>query len=184
MHVVAGLPDEQRRAMAAVRYGPYVTIAMVCRAPLFNIRAFDFWFDDPKNRFTDIIDATASSDAAAGKSKRTDGLFTYMVSSPRPESERSLLEDERWLVGHAQSVADALGEHVPGAREKIEEMRVMQWGHSLVIPAIGSHARLHPAIFRPHGRITLAGADNDLAPGHEFAIDAGFAAEARTIGSR
>jgi phytoene dehydrogenase-like protein len=182
MHVVTGLPEDQRSAMAAVRYAPYVTIAMVCREPLFRTRAFDFWFDDPKNRFTDVIDATSSSDAAARKSKRTEGLFTYMVSSPRPESERRLLEAERWLVGHAQAVANALDEHVPGARDKIEEMRVMAWGHSLVIPAVGSHARLHPALSRPFGRIVFAGADNDIAPGHENAIDAGLWAAGQALG--
>lgn len=139
-------------------------------------RAFDFWIEDRQHRVTDIIDATSAGDAASGRSARRTGGFTYMASSPRPESERALLQNDAWLVRHAQSIADALGEHVPGAREKIDEMRVMAWGHSLVIPFVGSHSEFHPAISRAHGRIFFAGADNDIAPGHENAVDAGFAA--------
>ncbi len=180
-HLVRGLSRTQHEAMGQVRYAPYVTVALVCSAPLFPERAFDFWINDKERRFTDIIDATSSRDAVEGKLGRTTGEFEYMVSCPRPASDRKSMEDMAWLATFAQNTAHAVAEHVPGALEKIAEMHVFGWGHSMVVPEVGAISRLVPAINQSVGRIYFAHSDNDLAPAIENAMDAGFAAAQRVL---
>ncbi len=180
-HIVRGLPRMQQEAMGTVRYAPYVTVGLVCRAPLFPERAFDFWIGDKERRFTDIIDATSPKDAMEGKLARTSGEFVYMVSCPRPASDRKKLEDMAWLATFAQNTAHAVAEHVPGALEKIVEMHVFGWGHSMVVPEVGAIAKLVPTINQNVGRIHFAHSDNDLAPAIENAMDAGFAAAQRVL---
>jgi phytoene dehydrogenase-like protein len=181
--IVANLPAARNAAMEKVRYAPYVTLTICARERLFKSRAFDFWFDDPRNRFTDVIDVTFPLDAAANNPGRTSGSFVYMLSSARPEAERATLTSEAHLAEIAQDLARALDEHVPGTIEKIEELRIFSWGHSLVIPAIGSHRAISPLVRAPFGRVCFAGADNDLAPGIENAIDTGIRAAEQVLRS-
>lgn len=170
--IVRGLPTEQSKAMASLRYTPYITIALCSNAPLFEKRAFDYWVRDKARRFTDILDVTSSQDAAAGKLNRS-GDFVYMLSSPRSAEEFKGI-DSASIDGHLASIAqktmEAVAQHIPGAREKIVEMHVYAWGHSLVVPAVGSYAALAPKIAAPHGNIHFAHSDNDIAPGYENAV--------------
>ncbi len=174
VHIVGDYPFDQKQAMSAMRYAPYITIALCCNAPLFPVRAFDFWISDKQRRFTDLIDVTSPSDTAAGKWSRMTGNFVYMLSSPRPETDRANLQDDKWLAKFAQDTAAALAEHVPDAPEKIEEMHVFAWGHSMVIPAVGSYRKIFPYHANALGAIRFANADNDLAPGIENAMEAGM----------
>jgi phytoene dehydrogenase-like protein len=170
--IVPDLPQAQKEAMRRVTYAPYVTVALCSKEPLFPSRAFDFWFDDAQNRFTDVIDVTSSMDAAA-KNMRTEN-FVYMLSSARPMADRAKLEDDAYLAHLAQELAGALDEHVPGTKRKINEMQIFAWGHSFVVPTIGSHSTLYPSIAAPFGDIHFANADNDITPGIENALGVAF----------
>lgn len=183
-HIVKNIPSAQFEAMGKVRYAPYITVALYCNAPLFKERAFDFWISDKERRFTDIIDATSSQDAVSGNVHRTSGGFVYMVSCPRPASDRMHMQDEAWLAAFAQQTAHAVDEHVPGAIDKIEEMHVFGWGHSMVVPEVGALSKLVPMINQSVGRIYFAHSDNDLAPAIENAMDAGFTAAERATRDR
>jgi len=173
-HLVRDLPAAQAQAMSEIRYAPYVTIALCCDAPLFPKRAFDFWINDKDRRFTDIIDATSSIDAENGNAKRMTGNFVYMLSAPRRKSDGDSLEDIQWNVRFAQDTAEALEDHIPGAMDKIKEVHPFTWGHSMVIPSVGSHQKLSSLISQPVGNIHFANADNDLAPSVENALYWGF----------
>src|SRR5579883_533045 len=173
-HIVKDLPEEQVKAISAIRYAPYITIALCCSAPLFPKRAFDFWISDEQRRFTDLIDVTSAPDMASGCENRTTGDFIYMLSSPRPESDRKNMQDDRWLAEFAQKTAQALAAHISDATNKIDEMHVFGWGHSMVIPTVGSHQKLYPLTAQSVGNIHFANSDNDLAPGIENALDWGF----------
>lgn len=183
-HIVHTLPDAQVEAIKKIRYAPYVTIALCCNAPLFTVRAFDFWFSDPKNRFTDIIDVTSTVDIINGTLGRKTGDFVYLVSSPRPETERASVMDDAKMIEFAQTVARGVDEFVPGALEKIKEMHVFGWGHSMVIPAVGSHEQLAPLISRSHGNIHFANADNDQSPSVESAFQSGIDAAGIAVRSK
>jgi protoporphyrinogen oxidase len=179
-HIVKDLPSEQHKAMDQIHYAPYITIALCCNEQMFSKRAFDFWINDNEKRFTDIIDVS-SSDAANGNPDHKTGKFIYMLSSCRPENERMNLQDEKWLVEFAQKAANAVNEHVPGALGKIEEMHVFAWGHSMVIPTVGSHENIYPIHAQSCGNIHFANSDNDLAPGIENAMEWGFETAGRCI---
>jgi monoamine oxidase len=182
--LVPDLPSAQSEAMQRLRYAPYVTLTICARERLFATRAFDFWFDDRKDRFSDVIDVTFPADSVAKNADRSAGPFVYMLSSARHESEREKLTDERYLVSLAQQMAEALEEHVTATREKIEELRIMAWGHSLVIPTVNAGRELAPIIQMPHGQIYFAGPDNDIAPGFENAFDSGTRAANRVLESK
>ena len=169
--IVLGLPDDQSKAMDKLQYSPYITVALCCNAPLFDVRAFDFWQGDKHGRYTDIIDVSSSQDAV-NKFHRT-GVYVYMVSAPQPKfSLTGLFQPtiEERLVSVAQDIAAAVGENIPGARDKMEELHIFDWVESMVIPTVGSYQKLVPLISRPHGNIHFAHSDNDIAPGYENAV--------------
>lgn len=169
--IVPDLPAPRAVDMHGVRYAPYINIAMCCSAPLFSKRAFTYWLGDRQRIFSDIVDVTASTDALAGIPNRKGGSFVYVMSCPRPEIERPRLQQKPWLAEFAQRGLTALETLVPDARSKVQEMHVFSWGHSHVIPAVGSYQKLLPSIAEPFGRIFFAGADSDLAPSINHAVD-------------
>jgi protoporphyrinogen oxidase len=170
-NMVVGVPDFQSKAMEELRYAPYVTVALCCNAPLFKERAFDFWVDDKHGRFTDIIDVTSSQDSVTRFNR--GGSNVYMVSIPLPQGSLTNLDEStlgKNLVMKAQEIAIAVGENMPGATEKIEELHVFGWTNSMVIPTVGAYQKLIPLISRPVGNIHFAHSDNDIAPGWENAV--------------
>jgi hypothetical protein len=58
---------------------------------------------------------------------------------------------------------------------------VYGWGHSMVIPTVGSYLKLAPIISRTHGNIQFAHSDNDIAPGLENAVWHGVEAARRVM---
>lgn len=180
-YIVKGMPDDQAKAIAELHYAPYITVALCCNAPLFATRAFDFWLNDKAGRFTDIIDVTSSQDAL-NKTNRT-GSCVYLVSAPQPQhSLAGLIQPtlEQHLAQCAQDIAAAVGETIPGAVDKIEELHVFGWVTSMVVPSVGSYQKLVPIISRSVGNVHFAHSDNDIAPGYENAVWHGV--EAARIG--
>lgn len=169
-NLVLGMPREQNDLCAQVRYAPYITVNLLCSRPMFPQRAFDVWMNHPGLIFTDMVDGSQVGDALAGKEGRTTGPFTYCVYVPRPESERKNFQEPENLVKIAQQVADQLEHVYPGSRDAIAEMHVFAFGHTMVIPWLGSHTLFHPAVSRPVGNIHFANTDNDLSPSVESAI--------------
>jgi len=168
--MIPDMSTEKKHACAAMRYAPYITVNLLCNSPLLPKRAFDIWFRDKDNIFTDMVDGFLSSDTLAGNPDRMTGDFAYTVYCPQPETERRNLQDDRFLAGYAQKVAQAITSHVPRAMDIIEEMHVFSWGHTMVIPFVHSHATLYPAIAQPVGNIFFANTDNDISPSAESGI--------------
>ncbi len=169
--IIPDLPAARMADLRAVRYAPYINITLCCNAPLFKRRAFEYWLADKQGLYTDVVDVRLPSDIATGHFMRTSGKYVYLMSCPRPESERAKLTDAAWLTTYAQRALNAFAEQIPGAREKVEEIHVFAWGHSLVIPSVGSYQRLLTSVSSPFGRIFFGGADNDLAPSINNAVE-------------
>jgi hypothetical protein len=172
--IVRGLPDNQLAAMRRVRYAPYLTIVLRCNAPLFPRGTFDCWLPDKQGRFTDVLDISQTYTGTMPAPALSAMANAYILFCPRPESEREMLQDERKLVSFAQVAVHGLSEHFKNALDIIEEIHVFAFGHSMVIPHVGSHREFGPIISRPVGNIQFANSDNDLVPGFENALMAGL----------
>ncbi len=165
-----------------MRHAPYITIGLGCSRPLFPVRAFDFWFCDSRRVFTDIIDATSAYDRANGQGGRMSGDFVYMLSAQATQADFPNLDRTSWLVAFAQRAAATLEELLPSTRGAIEEMRVLGFGHNLPVPTVGAYTTIAPHLSAPVGNILFAGADTEIAPSIESALQSGFAAADRAIG--
>ncbi|HET7152644.1 MAG TPA: FAD-dependent oxidoreductase [Candidatus Kapabacteria bacterium] len=180
-HMIPEMPKKQKQVFSEVRYDPYITVNLLCDAPLFPKRAFDTWFRDKDLIFTDMVDGFLSTDFQNGTPDRMQGDFAYCVYCPRPENKRWFLQDERYVAEYAQKVAQQVAKYVPNAMDVIQEMHVFTWGHTMVIPYIGSHSSLFPLISQPCGNIFFANTDNDLSPSAESGIINGHWAAEQAI---
>jgi hypothetical protein len=176
--IVGGLPEIQRSAMMKVRYAPYVTIVLRCNAPLFHRGTFDCWLPDTQGRFTDVVDISQTYAGTMPAPALSAMPNADLLFCPRPESEREMLQDERKLAAFAQSAVQGLADHFNSALDIIEEIHVFAFGHSMVIPYVGSHGELGPIISRSVGNVQFANSDNDLVPGFENALQAGLSVRA------
>ncbi len=175
-NITVGMPQEQYDLCKLVRYAPYITVNLLCTAPLFPSRGFDFWFWEKESVFTDMVDAYHGEDLLRGRGDRLKGEFTYCVYCPHPEKDRQKLLDAAYLAEYAQRVADTVERRIPGSRSIIKEMHVFAWGHTMVISSVNSHSTYHPAISRPVGHIYFANTDNDLSPSVESGVANGLLA--------
>lgn len=160
-HVVVGLPDKQRAAMAAMRYEPYV-VANVLLTMRASRPAYDTWVAGEP--FTDVIVADWVN---PDPGRRHSVLTAYC---PLPQAERFRLLDDRWVHGLGRRVVQSLDRMYPGLASQVVEVRAYRRGHAMVQSAPGALTTLRPEAIRPHGSIVFAHSDSQMAAAIECAI--------------
>jgi len=168
--VVRGLPEETRRALEAITYGPYVVgsflTAETSPMPWDDVYAIG----TPKKSFNMIFNFANTLRAIHRERKPGGSLMVY--AGANLARRLSGFDDE----GIAKIFSDDLISIFPEARGIIDEVVIQRWENGLPQPRPGRHL-VQPALERPLGRIFLAG--DYLGTSHsETAMQTGTAAAA------
>lgn len=151
--IVEGIPTDQRAAMDAMTYVPYLVGAIGAREALAPGIGVARTLDAPMATIRDL------SPAGRGQLLRCE--------FPLRPAQLPFALDEDGLRMFGRTVGDHLERLFPGAREKIEEIRIWRRGHNWYVPGPGLVTRHQPVAARPLGRILFANADS-VGPISEF----------------
>ena len=145
-YIVADLPEDQKEAMKAMQYAPFLvgavaidgnitsglTTARTIKAPIANFR-----------------------DASTKPDKQL-----LRCEMPMRASVRTQLEHDAFVESYAQEVADYFESIFPGSRSKIAEVRIWRRGHNWYIPIPRMMTEYQPRASRPLDRVFFANADS------------------------
>lgn len=154
--IVKGLPCEQFQAMDAIRYAPYL-VANICSREVIYNGSYDTNVPAP-SVVVDFNVADWVENRDNPETKRPAVLTCYL---PRPEMERVRFLDDDYVMGLGKKAVEELNTWFPGAREKVEEVRLYRRGHPMFLSAPGVTTRLAPVIRRPFGNILFAHSDSE-----------------------
>lgn len=145
-----GLPDETRRSLREIPYGPLVCVGVLTDEP--GPMPFDglYALATPKLPFNMLFNTTNL--VRSREERRAPGSSFMLYRSGA--SARAYLEQTDAEV--EQVFVDALLGLYPGLRGHIREVVIRRLERSLPYPAPGRHL-LQPALERPLGRLHLAG---------------------------
>lgn len=171
-HLVAGLPDEQRRAMDGMRYAPFMIYNLCFDRVVYN-QAYDNWVIGAKH-FSDFIPADYCRYADGGDLSRKQVITVY---APLPEDAREDLTDDGKTLARAKAAVDELGALFPSWAEHLREVRVHRRGHPMPKSIPGWYTKLQPAARKDFGPVFFGHSDSsgevsDLAYGAMNGIDA------------
>lgn len=168
-HVAADLPDATRQALAAIRYGPFLSVSLnTCETgpgPLERTYAVS----TPQAAFSVLFNQATNRFSLAGHER---GGSLMMFAGARRAAGLMQLTDEE-IADRFLADLDGLLPGLPAAASP----RVRRWEQGAPI-AFPGRAALQPALTRPIERIALAGDFLEFA-NMEAAIRSGYAAAAR-----
>lgn len=178
-HLVAGLPEEQRQAMGAIRYEPYM-VTNLCFDGVVHEECFDTNIPAP-DVMSDFVCADFPKTRGQGDSKRPTVLSCYM---PQRREDRVLLLEESEVRARALKALDRIDRWFPGAAGKCREIRVRLRGHPMHASMVGMITRTGPRSRQSLGAIHFAGTDG-VGGVSEFAaaLQSGREAAGRAIAS-
>ena len=154
--IVRGLPHEQFQAMNALRFQPYL-VANVCSREVIYNGSYDTNVPAP----SPIVDFNVADWVVNRDNRETKRPAVLTCYLPRPEADRINLLDDSHVLGFGKQVVDLLSTWFPGAREKIEEVRLYRRGHPMFMSAPGVLTKLAPKIRQPFGNIFFAHSDSE-----------------------
>ncbi|MBI4425180.1 MAG: FAD-dependent oxidoreductase [Elusimicrobia bacterium] len=154
--LVQGLPEKQRKAMAAMRYAPFMVYNLCFDRVVYN-QAYENFVVGAKH-FTDFVPADYVTHAQGGDLSRKQVITVY---APKAEAERHVFLDDAATLAQAEAAVDELGALLPGWSEHLAEVRVYRRGHAMPMSAPGVLTRLQPASRRDHGNVFFAHSDSD-----------------------
>ena len=157
-HVVADIPDEQKKAMAAMRYAPYLVYNLCFDKVVWNLN-YDNWAVGAKH-FTDFIPADWATYADGGDLNRKQVITVY---APKTEASRADLLDDEEVLQESHAAASELISMFPGWADQLREVRVYRRGHPMPISTPGSFSRLQPVTQRDMAPIYFSHSDNSGA---------------------
>lgn len=155
-HIIQGLPAAQLAAMNAMRYAPYLVVNVCLREVVYN-GSYDTEIPAP----SPIVDFNVADWVVNRENRETRRAQVLTCYVPRPESERVRFLDDEYVKGFGVQVVDLIDTWFPGARSKVEEVRIFRRGHPLFLSAPGVTTRLAPEIRKPVGRILIGHSDSE-----------------------
>lgn len=155
-HVIQGLPASQLAAMNAMRYAPYLVVNVCLREVVYN-GSYDTEIPAP----SPIVDFNVADWVVNRDNRETRRPQVLTCYVPRPEAERVRFLDDRYVTGFGAQVVSLIDSWFPGARGKVEEVRIFRRGHALFLSAPGVTTRLAPEIRKPVGRILIGHSDSE-----------------------
>jgi spermidine dehydrogenase len=153
--IVAGLPDAQQDAMAALRYCPYPVINMIFDRPVYN-RGYDTWA--PGNSFTDFIVADWVLQKQTGY-KQKNNILTFYTALAEVERKKLLkIDDCRQIAANVLRDFQKLLPEFAAANPL--EVHFYRRGHPMFMATPGTFTKTIPAASQPLERIFFANTDS------------------------
>ncbi|MBL7999874.1 MAG: FAD-dependent oxidoreductase [Candidatus Kapabacteria bacterium] len=165
--VIPQMPSAQKTAIASMKYSPYLTVHLCSDNPnLLTDSSFDTWTPEAEPYFTDYINPRTIFTNPASKAT-VASLYV-----PQSADDRGSLQSDEVIVSKSRKAAQKFCEiHNRISPDDIHEIHAFAWGHSIVIPGVGSHNGIAQAASRSIGTsIHFAHTDNDSAPAIENAV--------------
>lgn len=153
--LVDDLPEDQKKAMASMRYAPYLVYNFCFDKVVWNLN-YDNWAIGAKH-FTDFIPADFVTHADGGDLSRKQVITVY---APKTEAARAdLLDDEEVLAEAHATGQELVGAMFPAWTDSLREVRVHRRGHPMPMSIPGGFTRLQPLARRDHAPIYFAHTD-------------------------
>ena len=154
--IVKGLDREHAEAMAQLRYAPYLVVNVCSREVIYN-GSYDTNIPAP----SPIVDFNVADwvENRANSAKDRPVVLTCYV--PRHEAERIQVLDDAYCYKLGETVVDLLDRWFPGARGKVDEVRIYRRGHPMCMSIPGATTRIAPQVRKPLGRISFAHSDSE-----------------------
>jgi phytoene dehydrogenase-like protein len=153
-HLVAGLPEDQKQAMANIRYEPYM-VTNLCFDGVVHEGCFDTNIPAPEV-MTDFVCADWPRTHGKGDADRPTVLSCYM---PQRREDRVLMLDESEVRARALKALDRIDRWFPGAAGRCREIQVRLRGHPMHASMMGMITRNGPRSRRSLGAVHFAGTD-------------------------
>ncbi len=154
--IVKGLDQAHMAAMDEMRYQPYLVVN-VCSSQVIYNGSFDTNIPAPSV----IVDFNVADWVINRDNKEVHRPAVLTCYVPRPEVERSRILRDDYCIGFGQKVVDQLEIWFPGAKAKIEEVRIYRRGHPMYVSAPGVMTRIAPQLRRPMGNIFFGHSDSE-----------------------
>jgi monoamine oxidase len=154
VHLVEGMPQKQKVAIAKMRYIPYPVVNLVYDKPVFN-RGYDTWC--PGNTFTDFIVADWTVRNQPGY-RQTYNILTCFT--PLRRDQRALLLTDEGSRRLAASVVRDFQKLLPETKADPIEVQIYRRGHPLYQSLPGNFTQVLPQVRQPMERIFFANTDS------------------------
>ncbi len=155
-HIVRGLDEEHRTAMDAIRYQPYLVVNVCCREVVYN-GSYDTNVPAPSS----IVDFNVADWVINRDKRETRRPSVLTCYVPRREADRGELLNDEYCIRQGQHVVELLNRWFPGARAKVEEVRIYRRGHPMYASAPGVLTRIAPKVRQPLGSVFFAHSDSE-----------------------
>jgi hypothetical protein len=152
--LVAGLPDEQKRAMRRMRYAPVPMINMIFDKPIYR-KGYDNWC--PGNSFTDFIVADWTIRNQPGYHPKYEILTFY---STLREADRAVLLEEEGCKQFAGKVLTDFQKVLPEFNVDPIEIRLYRRGHAMMMAVPGQYTKNRMIASRPMERVFFGASDS------------------------
>lgn len=168
--IIPDLPEEKKKVIEKTRYASYMVAAVLCNEVFWDDKGYDTWING--TFFRDIIDATwISRDGKPYENKKQPHVLSLYI----PMGEKGLKEMMTTSTEeYKEMILKDLEKVVPGSREKVEDVRLYRFGHSMHVPEPGFMSNTVPILRKPFFRIYFAGAEVEGLPCNESAILSGY----------
>lgn len=156
--LIRGLDEEHREAMEQMHYQPYMVVNVCFSSVIYN-GSYDTNVPAP----SPIVDFNVADWVINRDNKiltRPSVLTCYV---PRPESERSQLLDDAYVMRMGDRVVTLLDKWFPGSRKFVEEVHIYRRGHPMFVSGPGMLTRVSPLVRKPMGNIFFAHSDSEGA---------------------
>lgn len=160
LRVVRGLSPEKEQALSKVRYSVYTVAMLGFREPVWR-DSYMIWGEDTV--FTSLL----FTDWPKRPSKPGPQVgLAYMPMGSEAARKRLLNTRDEALRRRLMTDLERV---LPGASRKVEEVRIIRWGHAEPIPYPGYLSEVRPKVAAPMGRVFFAGEATEI-PAMEGAI--------------
>jgi len=176
-HIVKGIPKEQFAAMGELTYGTYVVANVLCSTPIVEA-SYDTWTDAAP--FTDFIVADWVTRTGVARRAKTSHQVITVYWPLAYDHEAALKEGSH--AAFRDGAITGLAKLLPGAKNKIVDVRLARWGHALCHGKPGWYTEKSEIVKRAVGRVLFAHSDNQGLPAFEAALIEGLEAAKRARG--
>ena len=152
--IVAGLPDDQKHAMARMRYAPVPMINMIFDKQIYR-KGYDNWC--PGNSFTDFIVADWTIRNQPNYHPKYEILTFYTTLR---ESERATLLDDESCKQFAGKCLKQFQNLLPEFRVDPIEIQVYRRGHAMMMAVPNQFTKNRMIASRPMDRIFFGNSDS------------------------
>ena len=168
--IAKDLSAEKLAAARKIRYSTYITVPLSFKEKVWD-QSYTLWSED--SIFTDItFDAQNNSHFPGADAMPGQVAVAYVPMGERSHgARRELLQtSDREIIARVKKDLEKV---LPGSVAKLQDARVVRWGHAM--PVMGPHylRDIQPVITRPEKRYFFAGEETQV-PAFEGAVFSGY----------